>query len=167
MGEFSLDIRHESGDHLQIHIRSVTCDVTFGSVITSAWPGPTLDKQQFRYSLRLRYNILLEDSSNHCTCGDRLTVNHTLSYKKGNFFAQIHEGISNVLASLLSKVCKNVEVEPHLLPIKNKVSDQRSTVTSPGARHDIKTGGFWTRGVAAFSDIYVTYVNSTCNKNKL
>ena len=103
--------------------------------------GFTLNKQQFRDSLCLRYNLQLADLPSHCACGDRFTVSHTLSCKKGGFVAQRHDGIRNLLTSG-SKVCKNVEVEPHLLPIDNEVFDLRSTVTSHEARLDIKAGSF-------------------------
>ena len=60
---------------------------------------------------------------------------------------------------MLSKVCKNVEVEPYLLPIDNEVFDLRSTVTSTEARLDIKAGSFWTRRVTTFFDVRVMRVN--------
>ena len=114
----------------------------------------------------MRYNLQLADLPSHCACGDRFTVSHALSCKKGGFVAQRHDGIRNLLTSLLSKVCKNVAVEPHLLPIDNEVFDLRSTVTSHEARLDIKAGSFWSRGETAFFDVRVTHVNSTCNQNK-
>ena len=128
--------------------------------------GLTLNKQQFRDSLCLRYNLQIADLPSHCACGDRFTVSHVLSCEKGGFVAQRHDGIRNVLTSLLSKVCKNVEVEPHLLPIDNEVFDQKSTVTSHEVRLDIKAGSFWSRRETAFFDVRVTYVSSTCNQNK-
>ena len=99
------------------------------------------------------------------TCGDRFTVSRALLCK-GDFVAQRHNGIQNLLTSLLSKVCKDVDVKPHLLPIDSDVLNPRSTVTSPEARLDIKAGSFWSRGETAFFDVCRTYVNSTCNQNK-
>ena len=66
--------------------------------------GFTLNKQQFTDSLCLRYNLQLADLPSHCACGDRFTVSHALSCKKGGFVAQRHDGIWNLLTSLLSKV---------------------------------------------------------------
>ena len=99
------------------------------------------------------------------TCGDRFTVSRALLCK-GDFVAQRHDGIQNLLTSLLSKVCKDVDVKPHLLPIDSEVFNLRSTVTSPEARLDIKAGSFWSRGETAFFDVCRTHVNSTCNQNK-
>ena len=79
---------------------------------------------------------------------------------------QRHDDIRNLLTSLLSKVCKDVEIEPHLLPIDNKVFNLRSTVTSPEARLDINAGSFWSRGETAFFGVCRTHVNSTCNHKK-
>ena len=90
----------------------------------------TLNWQQFRDSLRLHYNLQLADLSSHCECGDRFTVSHALSCKKTGFVSQRDDGIQNLLASLLSKICKDVKVEPHLLPIDNEVFNLRSTITS-------------------------------------
>ena len=39
----------------------------------------TLNKQQFRDSLRLRYNLQLADLPSHCACGDLFTVSHAPS----------------------------------------------------------------------------------------
>ena len=99
------------------------------------------------------------------TCGDRFTVSRALLCK-GDFVAQRHDGIQNLLTSLLSKVCKDVDVKPHLLPIDSEVFNLRSTVTSPEPRLDIKAGSFWSRGETAFFDVCRTHVNSTCNQGK-
>ena len=91
----------------------------------------TLNKQQVWDSLRLRYNLQGADLPSHCACGDLFTVSHAPSCKTRSSVAQRHDDIRNLLTSLLSKVCKDVEIEPHLLPIDNKVFNLRSMVTSP------------------------------------
>ena len=59
----------------------------------------------------------------------------------GGVVAQRHDAARNLLTSLLSKVCKNVQVEPHLQPLDNEVMNLRSTSTSSDARSDVKAGG--------------------------
>ena len=128
--------------------------------------GLVLNKQEFRDSLRLRYNMPLSDLPSKCVCGEKYTVCHALSCKKGGFVAQRHDGVRNLLTSLIGKVCTNVEVEPQLQPLDNERFNLRSAVTSPEARLDFKAGGFWSRGVTAFFDVRVTHVNSKCNQGK-
>ena len=60
------------------------------------------------------------------------------------FVGQRHDGIQNLLASLLSKICKDVEVEPHQEP---------PSQVCPEARLDIKAESFWSRGETAFFDV--------------
>ena len=102
----------------------------------------------------------------HCACGDRMTVSNALSCKRGGFVAQRHDDIRELLTLLISRICKNVEVEPRLQPLDNERFDLRTTTTSPKARLDIKAGGFWSRGVTEFFDVRVTHVNSRSNQDK-
>ena len=82
--------------------------------------GLVLNKQEFRDSLRLRYNMPLSDLPSKCVCGEKYTVCHALSCKKGGFVAQRQGGVRNLLTLLIGKVCTNVEVEPQLQPIEIK-----------------------------------------------
>ena len=79
--------------------------------------GLALNKQEFRDSLRLSYDMSLFDLPGKCVCGERYTVCLALSCKKGGFVAQRHDGIRNLLTSLVGKVCTNVEVEPQVQPL--------------------------------------------------
>ena len=73
---------------------------------------------------------------------------------------------TRLLTSLIGKVYTNVEVEPQLQPLDNEQFNLRCAVTSPEATLDLKAGGFWSRGVTAFFDVRVTYVNSKSNQGK-
>ena len=128
--------------------------------------GLVLIKQEFRDSLRLRYNMPLSDLPSKCVCAEKYTVYHALSCKKGGFVAQRHDGVRNLLILLIGKVCTNVEVEPQLQPLDNERFNLRTAVTGPEARLDFKAGGFWSRGVTTFFDVTVTHVNSKCNQGK-
>jgi hypothetical protein len=128
--------------------------------------GLVLNKQEFRDSMRLRYNLPLSDLPSFCTCGAAFTVNHALSCKRGGFVARRHDGVRDLLTTLVSKVCNNVEVEPKLIQLDNEKFNLRTTNRSSDARLDIKASDFWTRGVTAFFDVRVTHVNSQCNQNK-
>ena len=128
--------------------------------------GLPLNKQEFRDSLCLRYNLPLPNLPSYCACGEVFTVNHALTCKKGGFIAQRHDTIRDLLTSHISKVCRNVETEPLLQPLDNEVFNLQSTVMSREARLDMKAGGFWTPGVTAFFDVRVTHVNSRSNQGK-
>ena len=123
--------------------------------------GLALNNQEFRDSLRLRYNLPLSDLPKHCACGDRMTISHALSCKRGGFVTQRHDGIHELLTFLIPRICKNVEVESRLQPLDNERFDLRTTTTSPETRLDIKAGGFWLRGVTAFFDVRVTHDKPT------
>ena len=59
-----------------------------------------------------------------------------------------------------------MEIDPRLQPLDNERLHLRSAVTSSVARLDVKAGGFWSRGVTAYFDVRVTYVNSKFHQNK-
>ena len=128
--------------------------------------GLPLNKQEFRDSLCLRYNLPLPNLPSYCACGEVFTVNHALSCKKGGFIAQRHDTIRDLLTSPISKVCRNVETEPLLQPLDNQVFNRQSTVMSREARLDMKAGAFWSPGVTAFFDVRVTHINSRSNQGK-
>ena len=108
--------------------------------------GFYLNKEQFWDALRLRYNLKLENLPHQCPCGQAFNVAHALNCKKGGFVSQRHENIKNLLVSLLSKVCKDVEAEPHLAEITNESFSLATANTKDDARLDIKAQGFWQHG---------------------
>ena len=61
-----------------------------------------LNKQEFRDSLHLRYNLHLVDLPSLCVCGDKFTEGHVLSCKKGGFVAQRHDGVRNLLTAFIN-----------------------------------------------------------------
>ena len=125
-----------------------------------------LNKGQFVDALCLRYNQPLRNLPSTCPCGEKFNIEHALSCKKGGFIAQRHDNLRDVFTVLLSKMCKDVEVEPHLLPVTNEAFDLRTANTSTEARLDIKASGFWQRSQTAFFDIRVTHVNSSSQNQK-
>ncbi len=64
--------------------------------------GLPLNKQEFRDSLCLRYNLPLSNLPCYCACGEMFNVNHALSCKKGGFVAQRHDTIRDLLTSHIS-----------------------------------------------------------------
>ena len=127
--------------------------------------GVDLNKEEFRDSLRLRYNLPSKGLRDQCVCGDQFSVNHALTSKKGDFISARHDEVRNVLTIQLNKVCNNVQVEPNLIPPDNEHFHLRSATTGDEARLDIKAVAFWRRGQNAFFHIRITHINSTSNRN--
>ena len=90
------------------------------NAIPLADQGLAVNKQEFRDSLRLRYDLPLVDLPSHCICGDKFTVGHALSCKKRGFVAQRRDGVRNLLTTFIDKICNNVEIEPCLQPLDNE-----------------------------------------------
>ena len=72
-----------------------------------------------------------------------------------------HDEIRDITASMLNKICKDVEIEPRLQPITGEQMRYRTATSGDEARLDIKARGFWRRNQTAFFDINVTHVNAT------
>ena len=72
----------------------------------------------------------------------------------------------DTLTSLLAKVCKDVQSDPHLIPLEREVLQLKTANRSEEARLDIKADGFWQHGQTSFFDIRVTHVNAMSNRNK-
>ena len=125
-----------------------------------------LNKGQFADALCIRYNQPIRNLPSKCPCGEKFDVEHALSCKKGGFIAQRHDNLRDILTTLLNRICKDVEAEPHMLPVTNETFRLRTANTSQEARLDIKANGFWQRSQTAFFDIRVTHVNSSSQIQK-
>ena len=132
--------------------------------------GLVLNKQEFRDSLRLRYNMPLSDLPSKCVCGEKYTVSHALSSKKGGFVAQRHDGVRNLLTSLIGKVCTNAEVDPQLQPLDNERLNLRSAKQARRQEWTSRQGAFGLVELQPFFIIIiyvrVTHVYSKCNQGK-
>ena len=74
---------------------------------------------------------------------DHFSVDHALSCPKGGFPSIRHNEVRDITAELLSEVCHDVEVEPHLQPLSDERFQQKTANTQDGARLDIAMNGFW------------------------
>ena len=84
----------------------------------------------------------LSDLPSKYVCGEGYTVCHAQSCKKVGSVAKRHDGVRNLVTSLIGKVGTNVEVQPQLQPLDNERFNLRSAVTSPEASLDFKAGTF-------------------------
>ena len=79
--------------------------------------GFVLNKQEFRDSICLRYGWNIPDTPSYCQCGQKNNLDHTLSCPKGGYHIMRHNGIRDLEGELMREVCRDVKIEPELLPI--------------------------------------------------
>ena len=84
------------------------------------------------------------DLPTSCVCDSRFSVDHALSCPKGAFPIICHNEIRDLTASVLTKVCHDVRVEPNLQPIiiTQKTMSASTANTSDGAQLDITINQF-------------------------
>ena len=75
-----------------------------------------------------------------------------------------HDNIRDMEYRLL-QVCTDVETEPHLQIVDNKLPYKKSANTDDDARLDIRARGFWRPGQNAFFDVRVTNADSKSQRN--
>ena len=82
-----------------------------------------------------------------------------MNCKKGGFVSMTHDEIKKFEATLLNKVCNDVEVEPPLQPVTGEIF-RNKIFEGDEARLDIKARGFWRNGQMNYFDIRVTNINT-------
>ena len=105
--------------------------------------GFSLHKGAFRDAIALRYGWSPLNVPSHCACGTPFSVSHALSCPKGGFPTLRHNEVRDLTAKLMTEVCHDVCIEPHLQPLTGEVLEGNSAITSDGARLDVAINGFW------------------------
>ena len=116
--------------------------------------GFRFSKQQFVDAISMRYELKMKDVPRVCACGQPHSISHCLSCKKGGFVHMRHNVVRDTLADLLKETCKDVCVEPQLLPVTGEELPVGTNVAD-GARSDISAVGFWQPLTKAFFDIRI------------
>ena len=89
-----------------------------------------------------------------------------LSCPKGGYPSIRHNEIRDLSANLMSEVCNNVSIEPHLQPITGEHLSGASANTQDGARLDIAANGLWgSRYERTYFDVRVFNPHATSNRN--
>ena len=120
--------------------------------------GYVLSKREFRDGICLRYGWRIPNTPSYCGCGTKNSVDHTLNCKLGGYVTMRHNNIRDLEASLLKEICKDVKVEPELLPLNN--SETQSSNVAEKARLDVSAVGVWSSMERTFLDIRVMHPNS-------
>ena len=71
----------------------------------------------------------------------RFSLEHALSCPAGGFPFICHNEVRDITATLLSEVCSNVEIEPHLQPLTGEYFLLRTANCEQNARLDVVANG--------------------------
>merc|ERR1712062_884816 len=103
--------------------------------------GYTLNKQEFRDAICLRYGWRIPNTPSFCSCKLKNTHDHTLNCKLGGYVNMRHNNIRDFEATLLKEVCQDVKIEPMLMPLG--VTGTESANDKEKARLDVSAVGVW------------------------
>ena len=124
----------------------------------------SLSKQQFRDAIFDRYIWPMPGTPSYCACGVKNSPDHTLNCKLGGFVVMRHNNLRDYEATLLREVCRDVKVEPDLLPLGGSGTKSRNKAEK--ARPDVSAVGIWTPMERTFLDVRVTNPNSASYSDK-
>ncbi len=124
-----------------------------------------LSKGEFNDAVNLRYDKPLKNLPSKCACGNTFTITHAMNCHRGGFINNRHDNIRNYEASLLKKVCNDVQIEPPLQPCDG-FNFRPSVNTKPDARSDVRARDYFRDGQNSFFDIQVTNADCASNVNK-
>ena len=117
-----------------------------------------LNKQFFRDAILMRYGWPIPNTPQFCECGSKFDINHALTCKKGGYVIMRHDRIRDMEANILRDICKDVRVEPELLPVENVMIQNGNN--SEKARLDVSAIGVWNPMEKTFLDVRVVHPNS-------
>ena len=115
-----------------------------------------LKKSDFRDGIDLRYGWEPSNIPLTCACGQSFDLTHALHCAKGGYTHMRHNEIRDTFATLISKVCFDVEIEPKLQSLQGESFVNNSTTIDEDARVDVKANGLWgSRLTRTFFDVKV------------
>ena len=117
--------------------------------------GFSLNKQEFRDAIFLRYGLSISGLPEHCECGQPFSSDHAMICKKGGFVSLRHNEVRDITAEMLNEVCYDVKSEPELIPLEGENLKYKTANTHERARTDLSARSFWIKGERAFFDIRV------------
>jgi hypothetical protein len=120
----------------------------------------SLNKQEFRNAIMVRYNWAIPDMPTFCGCGARNSIDHALACKKGGYPILRHNAIRDTTALIMREAgCVDVQVEPGLQDCSKDTSLCNRTNTQAGARLDVSARGIFGTFERTFCDVRVSHPN--------
>ena len=126
--------------------------------------GYLLNKQEFNDAVCLRYNMKIKDTAKRCVCDEINTINHSLTCKRGGYVSLRHNSLRDTTAKILQTTCRDVVIEPTLLPTAGVVLPPGSN-TADNARLDVSARSVWNPLERAFCDVRVFHAPALSNRN--
>ena len=127
--------------------------------------GYSLNKQEFIDAVALRYNFKISGVASQCACGAKNSVDHALVCRLGGYVIMRHNEVRDTEADLLREVCRDVNLEPTLIPLTGQ-QFSRSSNHEDLARLDISARGLWNSMGKAFFDVRIFHPNASSNSSK-
>ena len=124
--------------------------------------GYVLNKQEFRDAVALRYGWKISDMPRHCGCSKPNSIDHVMTCKRGGYVSMRHNALRNTEAAIMREVCKDVAIEPGLIPTVAEMTRN----AEDGARLDIAARGVWSTYERTFFDVVVAYPNANSHVRK-
>ncbi len=116
----------------------------------------SLNKEEFRDALSLRYGWRPKQLPLKCACGANNSVSHCLDCKLGGYITMRHNETRNLFASFLRKAgCHGVAIEQQLLPVEGELDNYPGAEKGDESRMDVTALGLWGAWQRAFLDIRV------------
>ena len=119
--------------------------------------GYSLNKQEFRDAICLRYGWQIPNTPPYCGCGKKNNVDHTLMCMKGGYVAMRHNNLRDLNEEFQREVCRDVVSEPNLIPLENEVI---KGIQADRAAPDLSSRGLWSTFERTFYDVRVLHPNS-------
>ena len=92
-----------------------------------------------------------------CACGKSNSVDHALSCMKGGFFVLRHNNVRDTEADILKEVCKDVTIEPPLIP-SDKLGDR--------SKLDMGAQGLWSGLERTLCDVRIFHPGAPSYRNR-
>ena len=70
--------------------------------------------------MSLRYDWPIADTPAFCGCGGDNSIDHILTCKRGGYVGMRHNALRNIEGALMRNICRDVKIEPPLIPIQNE-----------------------------------------------
>jgi hypothetical protein len=119
--------------------------------------GFLMNSQEFQDALCLRYNLPIKNMSQFCACGKANSLDHALCCMKGGYTVMRHNNVRDTEAALLREVCKDVTVEPPLIPSK-ELGDRSSL--------DVGARGLWSGLEKTLFDVRIFHPGAASYQNR-